>query len=115
MKKHIVNLSDIPLNSEYINLYLNEDGVTYTLEGLSKWGNSPYTITPAQGRMMLLQMGLLSTVKASIEYSTDEALIIFWEYSLSWDRDNIHIAAMAGMLGMTEEQTDQFFIQAKKI
>ena len=75
----------------------------------------PFSITPAQGRMMLLKMGLLSTVKASIEYSSNEALIIFWEYALSWDRDNIHIAAMAGMLEMTEEQTDQFFIQAKKI
>jgi len=115
MKKHIVNINDIPLNSEYTNLYLNKDGVTYTLEGLSKWGNSPYTITPAQGRMMLLKMGLLSTVKASIEYSSNEALIIFWEYALSWDRDNIHIAAMAGMLEMTEDETDDFFIDAKKI
>jgi hypothetical protein len=75
----------------------------------------PFSITPAQGRMMLLQMGLLSTVKASIEYSNNEALTIFWEYALSWDRDNIHIAAMAGMLEMTEDQTDNFFIEAKKI
>jgi len=75
----------------------------------------PFSITPAQGRIMLLQMGLLSTVKASIEYSSNEALIIFWEYALSWNRDNIHIAAMAGMLEMTEEQTDDFFIEAKKI
>jgi hypothetical protein len=57
----------------------------------------------------------LSTVKASIEYSSNEALIIFWEYALSWDRDNIHIAAMAAMLEMTEDQTDDFFIQASKI
>jgi hypothetical protein len=75
----------------------------------------PFSITPSQGRMMLLQMGLLSTVKASIEYSSNETLIIFWEYALSWDRDNIHIAAMAGMLEMSEDQTDDFFIEAKKI
>jgi len=75
----------------------------------------PFSITPAQGRMMLLQMGLLAAVKSAVESSTDEALTIFWEYAISWDRDNIHIAAMAGMLDMSEEQTDDFFTEAKKI
>jgi len=75
----------------------------------------PFSITPAQGRMVLLQMGLLAAVKEAVEYSGDEALTIFWEYALSWDRDNIHIAVMAGMLEMTEDQTDTFFIEAKKI
>ena len=75
----------------------------------------PFSITPAQGRMMLLQLGLLAAGKEAVENSINEALRIFWEYSLSWDRDNIHIAAMAGMLGMTEEQTDDFFVDAKKI
>jgi len=74
----------------------------------------PFSITPAQGRMMLLQLGLLTRVKEAVKNSTDEALIIFWEYALSWDRDNIHIAAMAAMLEMTEEQTDDFFIEANK-
>jgi hypothetical protein len=93
---------------------LNEDGESYTVE--LEWISAiPLSITPTQGRMILLQMGLLAAVKEAVENSTDDALAIFWEYSLSWDRENIHIAAMAGMLGMTEEQTDNFFIQAKKI
>ena len=75
----------------------------------------PFSITPAQGRMMLLQMGLLAAVKLAVENSTDEALTIFWEYALRWDRDNIHIATMASVLEMTEEQTDNFFINASKI
>jgi hypothetical protein len=75
----------------------------------------PFSITPSQGRMMLLQMGLLAAVKEAVENSTEDALAIFWEYSLSWNRDNIHIAAMAGMLEMSEDQTDDFFIQASKI
>jgi hypothetical protein len=74
-----------------------------------------FSITPAQGRMMLLQMGLLSAVKSAIDNSTDEALKIFWEYSGSWDRDNDHISTMAGLLGMSEDQTDTFFIEAAKI
>ena len=75
----------------------------------------PFSITPTQGRMMLLQMGLLGRVKEAVEKSTNESLLIFWEYALSWDRDNIYIAAMAAMLDMSEDQTDDFFIEAKKL
>ena len=93
---------------------LNEDGESYTVD--LEWISAiPFSITPAQGRMMLLQMGLLTTVKSAVEYSGDEALSIFWEYAGSWDRGNIHIAAMAGLLEMTEDQTDDFFIDAAKI
>jgi hypothetical protein len=93
---------------------LNEDNESYTVE-LEWISPIPFSITPAQGRMMLLQMGLLTRVKEAVEYSGDDALGIFWEYALSWDRDNINIAAMAAMLDMTEQQTDNFFIEAKKI
>jgi hypothetical protein len=109
------DFSTINLTKWEVKSYaMNEDNETYTVD--LEWISAiPFSITPAQGRMMLLQMGLLAAVKEAVENSTNEALIIFWEYALSWDRDNIHIAAMAVMLGMTEEQTDQFFIQAKKI
>jgi hypothetical protein len=75
----------------------------------------PLSITPAQGRMMLLQMGLLASVKKAVENSTDEALSIFWEYSTQWDRDNMHIQTMAGVLDVSQDQTDTFFIEANKI
>jgi hypothetical protein len=101
-------------NWEVKSYAMNEDNESYTVD-LEWISPIPFSITPAQGRMMLLQMGLLAAVKEAVKNSTDEALIIFWEYALSWDRDNIHIAAMAGMLGMTEYQKDQFFIEAKKI
>jgi hypothetical protein len=93
---------------------MNEDNESYTVE-LEWISPIPFSITPTQGRMMLLQMGLLAAVKEAVENSTDDALEIFWEYSLSWDRENIHIAAMAGMMNMSEHETDTFFIQAKKI
>ena len=93
---------------------LNEDSESYTVE-LEWISEIPFSITPAQGRMMLLQMGLLAAVKEAVENSIDGTLRIFWEYSLSWDRDNIHIAVMAGMLDMSEEQTDTFFTEASKI
>jgi|GEM_PF-1496113 len=109
------DFSTINLEKWHVKSYaMNEDNESYTVE-LEWISHIPFSITPTQGRMMLLQMGLLSTVKASIEYSSNETLIIFWEYALSWDRDNIHIAAMAAMLEMSEDQTDDFFIDAKKI
>jgi hypothetical protein len=93
---------------------MNEDNESYTVE-LEWISEIPFSITPAQGRMKLLEMGLLTRVKEAVENSTNKALLIFWEYALSWDRDNIHIAAMAGMLEMSEDETDNFFIEAKKI
>jgi len=93
---------------------LNEDNESYTVD-LEWFSEVPLSITPAQGRMMLLQMGLLAAVKEAVEYSGYEALRIFWEYALSWDRDNIHIQTMAGLLGMNDEQTDTFFTEAAKI
>jgi len=93
---------------------LNEDNESYTVD-LEWISEIPLSITPAQGRMMLLQMGLLAAVKKAVENSGYEALRIFWEYALSWDRDNIHIQTMAVMLDMTEDQTDDFFTEANKI
>jgi hypothetical protein len=101
-------------NWEVKGYVLNQDNETYLVD-LEWISPIPFSITPTQGRMMLLQMGLLAAVKEAVENSTDDALAIFWEYSLSWDRGNVHIAVMAGMLGMTEDQTDTFFIEAKKI
>jgi hypothetical protein len=109
------DFSTIDLTKRSVKSYaMNEDNESYTVE-LEWISPIPFSITPAQGRMQLIQMGLLAAVKEAVKNSTDEALTIFWEYALSWDRDNIHIAAMAGMLEMTEQQTDQFFIEAKKI
>jgi len=109
------NLSNIDLEKWSVKGYvLNEDGESYTVD-LEWISPIPFSITPAQGRIMLLQIGLLTKVKEAVENSTNEAIKIFFEYAGSWDRDNIHIATMAVLLDMTEEQTDQFFIEAKKI
>ena len=58
---------------------------------------------------------IINDLKLNIKNSTDEALGIFFEYSGSWYRDNEHISTMATMMDMSEEQTDDFFTEAKKI
>ena len=109
------DFSSINLEKWQVKGYvLNQDNESYTVD-LVWISPIPFSITPAQGRLKLLEMGLLSQVRSEINKSTDEALKIFWEYSLNWNRDNMHIKAMATLLGMTEEQIDPFFIEANKI
>lgn len=74
-----------------------------------------HSITPTQGRILLKRMGLLDQVNAMVEGSGDEALQIYWEYSLSWDRHNPYIASMANLLGMSEADLDNFYLQASSI
>jgi len=93
---------------------LNEDNESYTVD-LEWISEIPLSITPAQGRMKLLEMVMLSKVRLEIDNSTDEALTIFWEYALSWDRNSPHVKKMAWLLGMNDEQTDTFFTEANKI
>jgi hypothetical protein len=60
-------------------------------------------------------MGLLDQVNAMVENAGDPALQIYWEYSLSWDRENPYISSMANLLGMGEEDLENFFVQASAI
>lgn len=75
----------------------------------------PYSITPTQGRIQLSRMGILPQVVSIVETSTDEELKVYWEYALSWDLDNKHILSMSNLLGMTESDLDDFFIEASLI
>lgn len=75
----------------------------------------PYSITPTQGRIQLSRMGILPQVVSMVETSSDEELKVYWEYALSWDLDNKHIISMSNLLGMTEADLDDFFIDASLI
>jgi hypothetical protein len=70
----------------------------------------PFTITPTQGRIRLKQMNLLEQVVLLVKNSADEELQIYWEYALSWDRDNTFVRQMAFELGMTEDDLDNFYL-----
>jgi len=74
----------------------------------------PFSITPTQGRFQLNEMGFLEGVELMVSESTDKSLKIYWEYALSWDINNQHIKTMALGLGMSEDDIDQFFINASK-
>ena len=75
----------------------------------------PFEIKPSQGKIMLHRMGLLEGVEQMIQNSEDRELQLFWEYALTWERDNSYIHAMAIGLGMNEEDVLNFFSEASLI
>lgn len=74
----------------------------------------PKSITPRQCRLILSQQGMLATVEAIIA-GMDEATRITWEYALEFRRDDPLLKQLAGNLGLTDEQIDQFFIAAAQL
>lgn len=73
----------------------------------------PTQITPRQLRLQLLALTLLDEVEALC--ASDKAMSVWFEYSLDFQRNHEMIEAMASQLGLTEEQVDEFFIEASKL
>lgn len=78
--------------------------------------NVPAYITPRQCRLLLHQKGMLQQVEAMVAASTDDVKIT-WEYALEFRRDDPILNAFAANLlpPLTDEQIDQFFIEAAKL
>jgi len=73
----------------------------------------PKVLTPRQARLALLGAGLLDDIELMI--STNQALGIWWEYSLDIRRDHPELIAAAQSLNLTEAQIDQLFIDGSKL
>lgn len=71
----------------------------------------PTSVSPRQVRLLLLQQGLLSQVETMIA-GLDQASQITWEFAIEFHRDDPLLNALGAQLGLTEEQIDQFFIEA---
>lgn len=104
------------------------EGMTGVLEGETPMGiggtyiNSVYTPPPqpeiepsvpiavsaAQGRLALLNAGLLDQVKAAVAQA-DEATNIWFEYATEWRRDHPILNALGAQLGLSSEQIDDLF------
>lgn len=107
---------DLPEGSVYTSCYLNADGETYTVEGLTMWGNAPYTITQLQGMLQLDRLGLLEQVEVMIEQSGTPAKI-YWKTAQTWERTSPILIKLAPMIWPenTDDNLDRFFIEAKKM
>lgn len=74
----------------------------------------PYSITPKQVRLLLLQQNLLANVEAMIAQQ-DEATKITWQYDSEFRRNDPLLDQLAIELNLTEQQIDEFFIAASKL
>lgn len=72
-------------------------------------------ISQLQGLLMLEQMGLSDIVKESLEQHEHKASQIYFEYSPTWERESPIIGRMANLLGMTDDQLDDFFLGASQL
>ena len=70
------------------------------------------TISRAQAKLALLELGLLSTVDDFIASSGNEELKIEWNERLEFKRDNIVLVSLAEQLNITEEDLDNMFLLA---
>jgi hypothetical protein len=76
----------------------------------------PATIKASQARVALHRAGLLPSVTALVDNpATDAEIKIFWEYEVDLDRDSPALNAMAGALGLTQEQLDDLFRSASLV
>lgn len=84
-----------------------------TQEQVDRLRNPALTISRRQGRLMLLQMGLLDQVDALVSQSGAAAQISY--ESDTWYRTDPVLIELAGVLGMSESQLAELFYQASKI
>lgn len=92
----------------------NNNWVIRTVDPSTLPPQVPYSVTPRQVRLLLLQQNLLTDVEALIAQQ-DEATKITWQYALEFRRDDPLLNQLAVNLNLTQEQLDQFFIDANAL
>lgn len=97
--------------------YTKYIAVDYTPEEiaqrLEQWRQST-SCTPFQGRMALVDAGLLAQAQAAVDAS-DEKTKVAWEYALVWNRTSPMIETLGASLGLTDVAIDDLFKSAQKI
>lgn len=73
----------------------------------------PTSVTPRQARIALLRAGMLDAVNQAVTSNAEWA--ITWEFATEVKRDDPMIAAVQELLGKTELEIDQLFIEASKL
>lgn len=71
----------------------------------------PNVVSPRQVRIILHRKNLLANVEAMIA-TQDEEIQIAWNHALEFRRDDPLLNQLSLNLNLTQEQLDQFFIEA---
>lgn len=71
-------------------------------------------VTPVQGRIALLNAGLLDQAQAAVN-SAGGSVAIWWDYATTWERSHPLLTTLGAGLGLTPDQIDQLFLAASQI
>jgi hypothetical protein len=111
------DLSSIPEKLHpYCSSFENPDQQTYTvnINYPDQIDGVPLKITAVQGRVRLIQMGKLEEVLELINASPITVQTI-WEYAIDWEYHSPLVGCLKNQMNWSEEDLDNFFIEAKKI
>lgn len=78
----------------------------------------PAPVTRAQAKIQLLRAGHLDQVRTLLETSKAEnaaEMRLWFEEALTWEYDNPYVIAVAGELGLSDEQRAELFRAAAQI
>lgn len=74
----------------------------------------PLFVTPFQAKAALLKAGLLPQVQALLDApETPEMYKLAWNEALMFERTSPIVAALAASLGLTDDQVDALFLDAR--
>lgn len=73
----------------------------------------PNSITPLQAKLQLLEIGLLDEVEEMVKQ--DRKVEIYWTNAQNFYRTDSILLGMAEVLGLTNTQLDDLFLQASKL
>jgi len=76
--------------------------------------NVPVKISQLQGKLLLVQMGLIDQIEEMINQS-GRSEKIYWESATEWERTSPILNRLAPTIGMSQAALDQFFINASKL
>lgn len=91
----------------------SEQIAAVTQEQVDRLRNPALTISRKQGRLMLLQMGLLTQVEALVQSAGTTAVISY--DADTWHRNDPVLIQLAAALEIDETQLAELFYQASKI
>lgn len=74
----------------------------------------PASVKMWQAKVVLASQGLLDSIDKEIA-KQDKSLQLAWEYASDLSRYSDGMKAMAKIIGLSDEQVDQLFIQAAKV
>ena len=93
----------------------DEDVLQQVTEIYNELNKVPEVVSMRQARLALHKQGLLVSVSAAIEASSDEELKIEWEYATTIERNFPSLGTLVASLGMSSQDLDNLFRLAATI